>query len=141
MLRRDLRERIKALKTIIPDDIAAYTDAVIDIRDDTVVNLSDSRNESQQWIEDERIVDLAPNAAPIPTDGLGAVPPTAAPVFRTLDASDRELAHLIAAGFADEEIALVLDTSIPAVELAVRSLHSLTGYATRPELIVAWHTG
>lgn len=141
MLRRDLRERIRALKTIIPDEIEAHTDAVIDIRGDAVVDLSDDRNDRNTWIEDERIVDLAPQADAIPRRGLGAVPPTANPVFRTLDASDREMAHLIAAGLTDEELSTVLDLTPGAVELAVRSLLSLTGFATRYDLMVRWHTG
>jgi DNA-binding NarL/FixJ family response regulator len=141
VLRNDLRERIKALKTIIPDEIDARTEAVVDLRSEVVVDLSDGRDGASSWIEDERIVDLPPPEDEIPLNGLGAVPPIANPVFRALDRADRELAHLIAAGMTDDEIALVLDVAPSSVSLGVRSLLSLTGYETRIDLMVGWHTG
>lgn len=141
MLSEELRERIRALKRTIPEGRAIPTDAVVDLTTDhTVVDISDGRDEPR-WIEDERVVDLFPAAPPAPTRGLGVVPPLAAPVFRTLEHSDRELAHLVAAGFSDEEISLVLGMAPGAAELAVRSLLSLTGCRNRAEMIVAWHTG
>lgn len=141
MLSEELRERIRALKRSIPEGRSIPTDAVVDLTSDhTVVDLSDGRDEPQ-WIEDERVVDLFPATPPVPTRGLGAVPPLAAAVFRTLEQPDRELAHLVAAGFSDEEIALVTGTAPGAVELAVRSVLSLTGYDSRADMIVAWHAG
>lgn len=141
MLSDELRERIKALKGTIPDGRRVRGDAVIDLTASApTVDISEGRNEAR-WIEDERIVDLFPAVEPIPTRGLGTVPPLAAAVFRTLEKTDRELAHLMAAGFSDEEIALVLDTNPAAVELAVRSLLSLCGFESRPAMIVGWHAG
>lgn len=136
-----MRERIKALKGMIPEGRRVRSDAVIDLTATApTVDISDGRD-SPRWIEDERVVDLFPSIEPIPSRGLGAVPPLASPVFRTLTQADRELAHLVAAGFSDEEIALVLDTSPASVELAVRSLLTLCGYENRPAMIVGWHTG
>ncbi len=141
VLSDELRERIRALKGMIPEGRRVRSDAVIDLTTTApTIDLSEGRDEPR-WIEDERVVDLFPAVEPVPTRGLGAVPPLAAPVFRTLAKPDRELAHLVAAGFSDEEIALVLDTSPAAVELAVRSLLTLCGFENRPAMIVGWHAG
>ncbi len=69
------------------------------------------------------------------------MPVTAAPVFWQLAKHDRELAHLVAAGMSDQEIAVVLDIPPRSAQLAVRSLLSLTGYPTRMDMMIAWHTG
>lgn len=141
VLSDELRERIKALKGTIPEGRRLRGDAVIDLTATApTIDISDGRDEPR-WIEDERVVDLFPSIEPMPTRGLGAVPPLAAPVFRTLEQPDRELAHLVAAGFSDEEMALVLDTSPAAVELAVRSLLALCGFENRAAMIVGWHAG
>ena len=143
MLREELRRRIKALKTIIPDDVGVRSGVVVDLRDDATIDLTDSRDEDKRWIHDERVVDFAAVVAPRTHSvrGLGAIPPAAADVFWTLDHNDREMAHLVAAGFDDAEIATALDLSPNAVRIAIRALLLLTGFETRPEMMIGWHTG
>lgn len=135
MLSEALRSRVKTLMHGIPED-----GPIVDLRDGIEIDLS----RSDAIIDDARLVSPPRRnrrTHPPGRRGIGLKPPTANPVFDRLDEQELGIAHLIAAGFTNNQIAATYDITTEEATSVVHHVLDRLGFQSRAELLDNWYRG
>ena len=69
------------------------------------------------------------------------VQPRRHPGFEALTPREQQVATVVAAGYANQQIAFALEISIGTVKDHVHAILTKTGFESRSQLIAAWYGG
>ena len=72
---------------------------------------------------------------------VAVVQPRRHPGFEALTPREQQVATVVAAGYANQQIAFALEISIGTVKDHVHAILTKTGFESRSQLIAAWYGG